>query len=266
MKKTSVNIKAKIIANNKVGGNYFLCSILSEEIASKADCGQFIEIDVSGNPVPLLRRPLSIHRVRQGKLIDVLYEVVGEGTACLSDRRPGERLDIIGPLGTGFNYHLPFTNYHLPVLIAGGMGTAPLVFLAEKLRSSKLKPLVLIGARSKDHIVCGNEFKELGCKVKIATDDGSRGFKGRVTDLLKSLFPFTKYPLPITIYACGPRPMLKEAARISIKENIPAQLSLEEHMACGIGACLGCVVNTTEGYKRVCKDGPVFAASEIIWE
>jgi dihydroorotate dehydrogenase electron transfer subunit len=151
------------------------------------------------------------------------------------------------------------------------MGIAPLVFLAEKLveinnQQLTINNLVLIGAKTKRQILCEKEFRNLGFDVKIATDDGSRGTKGKVTDLLKNILLATRYSLLATIYACGPRPMLKEISCISAAYKIPAQISLEEHMACGIGACLGCVVKTKNGYQRVCKEGPVFNAAEIMWE
>ncbi|MDP3732411.1 MAG: dihydroorotate dehydrogenase electron transfer subunit [Candidatus Omnitrophota bacterium] len=230
--------------------------------------GDFLDIKVNDTYEPLLRRPLSIHRVR-GDNIELLYEVVGRATEVLSCRKPGECLDAIGPLGNGFNYPLSAIRYLLPVLVAGGMGVAPLLFLAEKIKSgytlyATRSMLVLIGAKTKNEILCEKEFKDLGCEVKIATDDGSRGLKGKVTELLKDLLLTMNYKLS-TIYACGPRPMLKEISRISKNYKIPAQVSLEEHMACGIGACLGCVVNTKEGFKRVCKEGPIFKADEIAW-
>jgi dihydroorotate dehydrogenase electron transfer subunit len=127
------------------------------------------------------------------------------------------------------------------------------------------KPLVLIGAKNKNQILCEKEFKKLGYDVKIATDDGSRGFKGKVTELLEKILLSAVSCQLSAVYACGPRPMLKEISRIANIYKIPAQISLEEHMACGIGACLGCVVNTKEGFKRVCKDGPIFNAKEIVW-
>jgi dihydroorotate dehydrogenase electron transfer subunit len=143
--------------------------------------------------------------------------------------------------------------------VAGGMGVAPLLFLAERLK--KQKPLVLIGARAKELIICASEFKALGAEIKLATDDGSAGFKGRVTQLLDSLL---KQSRPAILFACGPHPMLQSTAQIAVGSRIPAQLSLEAHMACGIGACLGCVVSTKNGYKSVCKDGPVFSGEEIV--
>src|SRR3989338_1970131 len=165
----------------------------------------------------------------------------------LSEKKAGEYLDIIGPLGAGFSLHI--THYTSHILVAGGMGTAPLIFLAEKLAEiknpkSKIKTLVLIGARTKKDILCEDEFRKLGCEVKIATDDGSRGFKGFVSELLTQDLLTIDHRL-LTIYACGPKLLLKEISRISLERNIPAQLSLESHMACGIGACMGCVIKVT---------------------
>lgn len=274
-------LKAKIISNNKVSADCGHCVLSLPGLAGRALPGQFVNVKVSDGCEPLLRRPLSIHRA-SGKNIELLYKVLGPGTKALSQKKPGEYLDLIGPLGNGLNYQLPITNYRLPILVAGGMGVAPLVFLAEKLAeiqnpsrksgipqrttqgAGKSQILVLIGAKSKKDILCDKEFKKLGCDVKIATDDGSRGFKGKITDLLKYLLLTIDYRLS-TIYACGPRPMLKALNTVAREYNIPAQVSLEEHMSCGFGACLGCVVQTKSGYKRVCKEGPVFNASEIIW-
>jgi len=251
-------IKAKILSNKKIKDNYLHCIFDAGKIAKDARPGQFVNIRISDSLDPLLRRPLSIHLVR-GSKIEILYEVVGKSTRVLSGKKPGEYLDIIGPLGEGFDLE---SKPRVSILIGGGIGVAPLVFLAEKLKTKKL---ALIGATTKGHIHCEKEFKELGCEVKISTDDGSKGFKGRATDLLKKIL-LTTYNLQLTtIYACGPKPMLKEIALISKEQNIPAQISLEEHMACGIGVCLGCVVETIHGYKRVCKDGPVFDADKIIF-
>jgi len=256
-----LQVRVKILYNKKIQGNYFHLVLQAQKIAQESLPGQFLNIKVNDANEPLLRRPLSIHRVK-GVNIEFLYEAVGRATEILSHRKPGEYLDVIGPLGKGFDYQLPITNYQLPILVAGGMGVAPLLFVAEKLAKSKSR--VLIGAKTDDQVLCEKEFKDLGCDVKIATDDGSRSFKGKITELLKALLLTMNYKLS-TIYACGPRPMLKEISRISKKYNIPAQVSLEEHMACGIGACLGCVVNTKGGFKRVCKEGPVFNGDEIIW-
>jgi len=283
-----LQIKAKLIKNIEVTKNYYKIIISCPRLARLAQPGQFLQVKVSDSGEPLLRRPLSIHRVPQrpsvpASQLEILYEVVGKATEILAQKKAGEYLDIIGPLGNGFDYSAPVLQCpSAPVLVAGGMGVAPLFFLAEKLISHQSyqshRLVVLMGAKTKSQILCEKEFKQLGCEVKIATDGGSRGFKGKVTDLLKEILatghrPQVKNMRPAacdlrhaTIYACGPRPMLKEISRISKQYHIPAQISLEEHMACGIGACLGCVVKTKEDYKRVCEEGPVFNADEIVWE
>ena len=255
-----VGIKVKIISNKRLLGDYWYLEFGSGIIAKHACPGQFINIKVSDGLQPLLRRPISIHGVG-GLKVKLIYEVLGAGTQALSTRKPKEFLDIIGPLGNGFDYKRQIKpSQARNILIAGGMGVAPLVFLAEKIKSSK--PLVLIGARTKSNILCEKEFKKLNCDVKLATDDGSTGFKGKVTDLLKIVLEQIK---PLELFSCGSRPMLKSVAGLARENKINAQLSLEEHMACGIGACLGCVVSTKAGYKRVCKDGPIFSSEELTW-
>jgi len=251
----TLQLKFKIISNLPVGGKYFKLTLDAGKIAQRAIPGQFIMLKVSDGLSPLLRRPLGVHRVNKNK-VELLYEVIGPGTKILMQKKPGEYLDIIGPLGNGF------TLKQRPVLIAGGMGVAPLVFLAGKL--SRQKPLVLIGAKTKNHILCVKEFKKFSCAVKIATDDGSLGFKGRVTDLFRDYLSTINHRT-LTIYACGPKPMLREVAAISQKYSVPAQISLEAHMSCGFGACMGCAVETKAGQKRVCQDGPVFDSQEVIW-
>jgi len=261
-------VKAKIVSNRKASPRHYELTLNAPSIAKEIAPGQFMHVKCSDDgPEPLLRRPFSLHRVKGG-CVDILYEVVGRGTELLAKKKAGEVLDVIGPLGNGFDiktadYRLPTTDF----LVAGGMGVAPLVALAERLASGKSKSYVLIGARTKDHILCENNFKKLGYDVRIATDDGSKGKKGLVTDSLRSLLATGNSQLS-TIYSCGPNAMLKEVAKIAHEHKIPCQVSLEEHMACGVGVCLGCPVKVKpqNKYKMVCKDGPVFNAEEIIWE
>jgi dihydroorotate dehydrogenase electron transfer subunit len=263
----------KILANKKIGRDYFKLTFVSPEISAAACPGQFVEVRVPDCDGLLLRRPIGVHSV-SSKSCNILVEIVGPATRALSHKAAGEYLDIIGPLGNGFSFQLSaipaaggsaFGGSFQPIIVAGGMGVAPLYFLAERIKQQK--PLVLIGARTKSQILCEKEFKKLGCSVKIATDDGSLGLRGKVTDLLLRILS-VNHPASrlATIYACGPKPMLKAVSRISQDHGIPAQISLEEHMSCGIGACLGCVVKTTTGFQRVCKEGPVFNSREIIWE
>ncbi len=243
--------------------------------------GQFLHIRIGDSTDPLLRRPLSIHDCRHsgkksGQIVTILYEVVGRGTTLLAEKKPYTELDCIGPLGRGFD--LEKIRSRNVYIVAGGMGVAPLFFLARTMAQDKKdrkKLIVLIGAKTKNDILRDKEFKDLGCQLHIATEDGSRGFKGRVTDLLKDILSAadkserglcSEAACSSSICACGPKPMLSVVSDIARRNNMAAQVSLEEFMGCGLGACLGCVMDTISGYKRICHDGPVFDASDIIWE
>ena len=256
-------LQTKISKNEKIGSGFFRMRIASSYLAEKAVPGQVVEVRCSAQTDPLLRRPLGVHRVVNGG-IELLYEVIGKGTELLSRMKPGVLLDVIGPLGTGFN--IP-KRRGISILVAGGNGVAPLLFLAEKLIAKRQKVCVLIGGCSRGHVLCEKEFKKIGAEVSIATEDGSGGHKGLVTDLLKDILTSRPPASATIIYACGPTGMLKAVARIARDRRIPCQVSLEERMACGLGACLGCPVKVTTAaeYKMVCKDGPVFDAKEITW-
>lgn len=270
------NEKVKILSNKQIAPDFYKMSVASTYLAKNSKPGQFVEIRCQGALDPLLRRPFGVHRVTKFG-IEMLYEVVGKGTKILTEKQPGDTIEILGPLGNGFKID-PKSD---AILIAGGIGVAPLLALAEHIayRGSRIGDrkniTIIIGARSKSHINCANEFKKLGCKVIITTDDGSKGKKGLVTDPLKEILSAirdTRY----AIYACGPNPMLKAVWAIAETHDIPCQFSFESHMACGIGVCLGCpikVKNKTirdtryaiREYKMVCKDGPVFNGEDIAW-
>lgn len=263
-------LRVRVVSNKKVGVCFYMMKLESGYLAKKALPGQFVEIQCTKGVDPLLRRPLGIHRI-EGDGIEVLYEVVGKGTRLLSEKRPGEDIDVIGPLGSGFDLGLASD---INILIAGGIGVAPLIALAERLSKERNKKIyVMIGARTKSHVMCEKEFRSLGCIVKTATDDGSKGYKGFVIEpvekMLATCRPETYLPAfrQVAIYACGPTGMLEAVSRIAHEHGIPCQVSLEERMACGVGVCLGCPVKVKTGeYKMVCKDGPVFGSEEIIWE
>jgi len=250
------DIRAKILSNEKIRLGYFKMLFESSYIAKEAMPGQFVEIKCSDTFDPLLRRPLGIHKVG-AKTIELLYEVIGKGTDILSKKKEGDFLDVLGPLGSGFKILSGSS-----ILIAGGIGVAPMVFLAEALADKKIKPTVLTGAKTKKEILCDKDFGKISPDVYIATDDGSRGEKGFVSELFEKLLKNSK---PSVVYACGPYAMLKAIAGICKKKKILCQVSMEEKMACGIGVCLGCGIKVKDGYKLVCKDGPVFDAQEIIW-
>lgn len=267
------NIKAEVSVNRKIAEGYFKLVLNAPAIAKVSNPGQFLHILINQTGRPFLRRPFSIHRVRNKDFVEILYEVVGFGTRILSTVKPGECLNVIGPLGSSFDYSV--SGDFKPILIAGGMGVAPLVFLADKIGikhglfrkyrqvDNKNNFLVLIGARTKSEVLCIREFQDFGFRVCVATEDGSLGFKGRATDLLKELL--LDIEKPTDIFTCGPKAMIKEITKISEEKKIATQASLEEMMACGVGACLGCAIKTKQEYKMVCKDGPVFDAANIDW-
>lgn len=266
-------IDAKIISNTKTSQIYYLLKLVVPSVFKEARPGQFIHIKINDSNEPLLRRPFSIHRLvpirsrsaYQKCNLDVLYEIKGKGTQLLSQKNTGEHLNILGPLGSGFDYEMHNKPDMLNILIAGGMGIAPLNFLAEKL--TKSKKIILIGSSTANKILCEGEFKKIGCEIRVATEDGSRGFKGKVTDLFKKKILASDISHQKSmVYACGPKAMLTEIAKICLIKKIPLQVSLEEFMGCGIGACLGCAIETKAGFKRVCSDGPVFNAEDVAWK
>ncbi len=256
-----VQTEARIILNKRIKGNYWQCLFSCPPIAQTAMPGQFINIRVASGQRPFLRRPFSIHDV-EGERVRILYEVLGEGTRSLSARKSGEYLNCLGPLGNGFFF--PPGRKEFFVFVGGGMGVAPLVYLSKKIKSGE--KTVLIGGRCKKDLLCEKEFKDCGCDVRISTDDGSAGLKGRVTGLLENyLREKRENTKKVWVYACGPTPMLKAVCALPRNPGVTLQVSLEEHMSCGIGACLGCVVKTKKGLERVCKEGPVFYAQDLIW-
>ena len=256
-------IKAKILNNKMITPDYFVMDLEASYLA-KSSPGQFVNVKVQDLVTdPLLRIPLGIHRVKgkgkKEKGVALLYKVAGKGTEILSRRKKGEILDIIGPLGNGFDILPVKKKNSTAIIVAGGHGIAPLCFLAETLRANKTEVVFFIGTCGKKHVLLVKDLKKIGAEVHVATEDGSFGCKGYVTKPLNDYLERTTHDARrTTIYACGPRPMIKALKEVSDKFNIPAQVSIDEYMACGIGACKGCAVDTEEGIKMVCKDGPVF--------
>jgi len=269
-----LNIKVKILSKKEVVPNIYLMKLKAPEIVQEALPGQFVHIKCSVDNYPLLRRPISIHRINKEKgKIYILFQVVGDGTKLLSQRVVGDNLNIMGPIGNGFNIYPESKKI---MIIGGGIGVAPLLALAEESIAQGKEVRVLIGALKKELVIGEENFRNLGAKVDVATDDGSYKYKGLVTDLLEATIIREGW-LGDQIFACGPKPMLKKISEIALQANINCQVSLEERMGCGIGACLGCVCkikakekNNNQNqikyiYKRVCVDGPIFEGSEVIW-
>ncbi|MBO4881223.1 MAG: dihydroorotate dehydrogenase electron transfer subunit [Firmicutes bacterium] len=213
--------------------------------------GQFINIKLDGR---FLRRPISVHDADDTS-ITIIYKVLGRGTEDMTSYAPGKELDVLAGLGNGFDP----TASEKPLLIGGGVGIPPLYLLAKKLIAAGRSVQVVLGFNAKEDAFCIGEFEALGCKVSVASLDGSLGVKGFVTDALPSPDTYDCF------YTCGPLPMLR-ALDGAIPAGIPGQLSFEERMGCGFGACMGCTVPVKGGYKRICKDGPVLAREEIVWE
>ena len=276
------DLKATIEINQQISASVYYLELSIAKIPAKLKSGHFVHIRLMGTNDPLLRRPLSVNRIVERKFknkivknIGIVYKIVGKGTNLLKEMAVGEQVDVLGPLGNGFN--IKNLKPQQPIIIvSGGMGIAPLVFLSQILNKSKQKKqiTVFIGMDTKKNLILEADFKKLGCAVNVSTDDGSKGFKGYVSDCLEKYLakPYVLNSKPY-IFACGPKLMLKALGIVANKFDIPGQVSLDEMMGCGIGACLGCVVKTHDQkqekefiYKRICKDGPVFDISEIIWE
>ncbi len=255
-------IKAKIISAVEVTPGTYLSWLDAPQIATAALPGQFVMVGCGGDTT--LPRPLSVHRVDGGRLA-LLFSTAGKGTRWLSQRQKGDSLDIFGPLGNGFRIDPDANNL---LLVAGGMGIAPLVFLADTAAGEGKKVTIIAGARSADCLLPISPLQGLFDKgvlpasmnVVTATDDGSEGFKGPATDLIPAYLERVDQ-----IFACGPLEMYRTMAASYNNYKIPVQVSLEIMMGCGMGVCYGCTIKTKSGLKQVCKDGPVFDMGEIVW-
>lgn len=242
-------------------GPYAHITFYAPGLAKKAKPGQFVEVKIEGPNAPFWRRPFCICRADAAAgTIDLLIKSVGTGSRLISAREAGERVDILGPLGNGFKV----PGRGPVILVGGGFGVAPLLFLAERLKTQGRPAEVLIGGRCEDDLLLRKEMKLAGALVACSTEDGSAGHRGRVTELLEQrLKAFGK--TRVAVAAAGPKPMLAAVAELAAEYGVAAEVSLEEVMACGLGVCNGCVVKVAGEYRRVCKDGPVFAAHEIEW-
>ena len=252
----------QIVSNERDTDSYFRLVLRAPHIAPLIQPGQFAHVRVLPLKDALLRRPFSIFQV-SGDTFSILYKTVGKGTDALARMSAGEGLNVIAPLGHGFT--VPKAGGETPLLVAGGYGMAAMYLLAQR---SPQKGIVFVGGRKRIDILCEKEFQAIGWNVRVTTEDGSRGEKGLVTQpLLKELekkVPHRK------VFACGPTGMLKVVGKIAEEFKVPAELSMDEHMCCGVGVCLTCVIPVKTGngweYQRTCTEGPVFDARQIVWD
>ncbi len=238
----------KVIENKALTSTVFKM-VLEGDVSDIKNSGEFINIKLEGK---FLRRPISVCDV-DSTTVTIVYKVVGAGTEQMSEMPVGTELDVLVGLGNG--YDLSFAG-DAPLLLGGGVGVPPLYNLAKRLIDSGKKVTVVLGFNTKEEIFYENEFKALGAEVFVTTADGSYGIKGFVTDAMKNI-DYTYF------YTCGPEPMLKAVYKASTTSG---QMSFEERMGCGFGACMGCSCKTLTGYKRICKEGPVMKKEEILWE
>ncbi len=276
---------AEVRENRDLGRGYFRVAVEVEGLRPKFRSGQFFMLRVLNGTDPLLPRAYSIYRMARarrgrGARLELLYKIVGRGTAQLAGQRAGAALDLLGPLGNAFTVPPGATEL---LLVAGGIGVPPVVALAEAVaakrndgrgRSARRPAMVaFLGGRSKPDVLCAADFRRAGAGVSVATEDGSAGRRGLVTDLLERHLAEGP-PARRAIYACGPAGMLRRVAEVAAAHRVPCQLSMEAPMGCGIGICMGCAIpvrgREADGgpavrYRLCCKDGPVFDADEVVW-
>ncbi len=253
------------ISRKETWKEYFLFSLESPQLASQAQPGQFIMVRIGDQPYPLLRRPFSIHSKSKDR-IEIFFKITGLGTSLLSQRGENDSLDIIGPLGKGFSTRGDFKGKEV-ILIGGGRGIAPPYFLAQTLQNKGAKVKIFYGGKTLEDLPLREKIERNGFRLFSSTDDGSFGFKGLVSDFFEQE---VKKQNPYYVFACGPEAMMEKIARIVQAREIPAEFSLESIMGCGIGACWGCVRRIKREdepeWLKVCQEGPVFSAEEIIWQ
>lgn len=259
-------VLSTVTSVTEVADNIFVLRFFSREVASTIRPGQFINVKVMPGYSPLLRRPFSVYRV-VGDEVEIIFNAVGQGTRILSKKRAGEELDVLGPLGKWYGVD---TEFDTALLVAGGLGVAPMPIVTEAVNAKKKRVVTFLGARTGSQAVLSHLDN-----IHLATDDGSKGFHGTVVDLLRHRFDKENFSKP-KIFACGPNAMLKHVARFAEGHNIPCEVSLECSMACGFGICQGCPVekrhelsfanSDRKKYYLVCKDGPVFSSNDIVIE
>lgn len=257
MKKFLLDLRVKSV--EQIHQRYVLIKLTADQQLPEMQPGQFVEIRVDGSPATFLRRPISINFVDQEQNeLWLLVAAVGDGTRRLAQLKAGELLNCLLPLGHGFT--MPATKDEKILLVGGGVGVAPLLYMGAEMKRMGCEPTFLLGARTSKDLLMLDIFKRYG-RVYVTTEDGSEGEKGFVTNhSLLQKEAFTR------IATCGPTPMMKAVAAFARKADVACEVSLENLMACGLGACLCCVEKTTEGNLCVCKEGPVFDIKKLLWE
>lgn len=258
MKKYMLDLK--VTENLRPHKNYCLLKLTMERPLPDMLPGQFVQVKVDGSPTTYLRRPISINFVDRSKNeLWLLIQLIGDGTRKMAEYKPGDTMNIMLPLGNSFTIPAAGEENKKLLLIGGGVGTAPMLYLGACLKAAGFEPTFLLGARSKDDVLQIDNFLQYG-EVLVTTEDGSLGEKGYVTN--HSVLKNVRFD---RIYTCGPKPMMMAVARYAAQEGIDCEVSLENTMACGIGACLCCVENTREGHVCVCTEGPVFNINKLTW-
>lgn len=257
MKKFLIDLRVKSV--EQIHERYVLIRLTDEKPLPEMLPGQFVEIRVDGSPQTFLRRPISINFVdREQNELWLLVAAVGEGTRRLAQLKPGDKLNCLLPLGNGFT--MPRRADERLLLVGGGVGVAPLLYMGAEMAVGGVEPTFLLGAHTARDLLMLNEFEKYG-RVLVTTEDGSQGECGFVTNhSILGQERFTR------IATCGPTPMMKAVARYARRADVDCEASLENLMACGLGACLCCVEKTTEGNLCVCKDGPVFNIKKLLWQ
>ena len=269
-----MQFKSMVVSNVELSPGYFRMRMTAPPELQQTLPGQFLMLRVIDSIDPLLRRPFGFFDVGSftaeyagcgtQTYSEILYKVVGKGTRMLSALHHGDLLDVLAPLGKGFE---PGAAGEEKILVGGGIGLAPLYYLAKELVARGDKVRLFAGGRNRDDILCITEFERLGVETYVSTDDGTLGESGLVTEVLERHLA----PSGMRIFACGPTPMLRAVALMAQAHQVPCQVSMEAYLACGVGACLGCVMkganhsDETPDYRCVCKDGPVFDSTELQW-
>jgi dihydroorotate dehydrogenase electron transfer subunit len=251
--------RVRVLANDRLAVGVGLLVLHAPYVAEHVHPGQFVHVRISEGTDFLLRRPFSVHR-REGGRIELLYQVLGAGTRELSRKVPGDEMDVVGPLGHGWTVPPDATH---ALLVAGGLGSAPLGMLAEDLAARGVAVVVAQGAPTSERLVGRGVFESVARRVEYATDDGSEGQRGFVTALSEALLAAEEFNV---VYVCGPEAMQRIVATQAADHDVYCEVSLERLMACGIGACLSCVVSTVHGLRRACVNGPVFPATDVVWD